>query len=382
MKQMPQLDGLRFFAVLGVMAAHNLDSRFLGDVDWAGSGVRLFFVLSGFLITGILLDCRKLVDDSQDSPMHFIRQFYARRSLRIFPVYYILVAVLLLMGVSPAAEIWPWMVTFTTNIYITIHNTWVGKMGHLWSLAVEEQFYLVWPWVVLFAPRKWLLRVLLLIIPLSSVYRFYAYRHFEFNIDTMDFKAATFTAAHFDSIGIGAVLAILWHSEIPKATLQRYLTKIVLPVAFILYMLCLGLYHYRVHPGIFFTVGDFFVALICAVLVSSAGMGFKGVAGVILECPAVRYLGRISYGLYIYHTFMPLLLIPVFEKLGVPLQVPGVANFVLSAMLTLWIASLSWHFIELPINSLKRFFPYDTANAPCAAPTLSKSMAIHKTPVV
>ncbi|MEC4888415.1 MAG: acyltransferase [Nitrospira sp.] len=379
MKQMPQLDSLRFFAVLGVMVAHNWDSRLLGDVDWAGNGVRLFFVLSGFLITGILLDCRRLADDSRQSPMYFIRQFYARRSLRIFPIYYILIAVLVVLGVQPADDIWPWMVTFTTNIYITIHNAWIGKMGHLWSLAVEEQFYLLWPWIVLFASRKWLLRTLLLIIPLSSVYRFYAYRHFEFNMDTMDFKAATFTVAHFDSLGIGALLAILWHSDVPQATLQRYLTTIVLPVAGMLYTLCLVLYHYRVHPGIFFTVGDLFVAVMCAALVSRAGRGFAGVAGMVLECSVLRYLGKISYGLYVYHAFMPLLLIPIFEMVGIPLPVPGAANFVFSTMLTLGVASLSWHLIELPINSLKRFFPYDTADALCAAPSRSKSLAIRKT---
>jgi peptidoglycan/LPS O-acetylase OafA/YrhL len=215
---MPQLDSLRFLAVLGVLVAHYWDSRLLGDLDWAHIGVSLFFVLSGFLITGILLDCRRMADDSSQSPMYFVRQFYARRFLRIFPIYYLVIVILIWRNIPPAREIWLWMVTYTTNIYITMHNTWVGSMGHFWTLAVEEQFYLVWPWVVLFLPRKWLLPTILFIIPLSSAYKFYAY--FPFNIDTMNWTEGTFTVASFDSLGIGAILSLLWHSKIPKATLQ------------------------------------------------------------------------------------------------------------------------------------------------------------------
>jgi peptidoglycan/LPS O-acetylase OafA/YrhL len=358
---MSQLDSLRFLAVLGVMVEHNWDSRLLGDLGWAHKGVLLFFVLSGFLITGILLNCRQIVDHSSQSPMYFVRQFYARRFLRIFPIYYLVIVILIWRDIPPAREIWLWMVTYTTNIYITVHNTWIGSMGHFWTLAVEEQFYLVWPLVVLLAPRRWLLLTILLILPLSSAYRCYAY--FPFNIDEMDWTGGTFTVASLDSLGIGAILSLLWHSEIPKATLQRYLTKAVLPTALTLYIICMVLYHYRIKPGICLSVGDLLAALILAWLVSSAGMGFKGITGAILDIPALRYLGKISYGIYVYHFFVPLLLIRIFQYLGVPLQVPGSLNFLLSSALTIALASLSWHLIELPIINLKRYFEYEPSSS-------------------
>jgi peptidoglycan/LPS O-acetylase OafA/YrhL len=122
------------------------------------------------------------------------------------------------------------------------------------------------------------------------------------------------------------------------------------------------LYHYRIKPGICLSVGDLFAALILAWLVSSAGMGFKGITGAILEIPALRYLGKISYGIYVYHFFVPLLLIRIFQYFGAQLQIPGSLNFLLSTVLTVSVASLSWHLIELPIINLKRYFEYKSTS--------------------
>jgi peptidoglycan/LPS O-acetylase OafA/YrhL len=359
---MPQLDALRFFAVLGVMVAHNWHPSKLpgplGDLDWAGLGVRLFFVLSGFLITGILIECRNKIDSSAQSPMFFVRQFYARRFLRIFPIYYLVIFIALLVNLEPSREVWGWLVTYTTNIYITFSGDWVGNLGHFWTLAVEEQFYLIWPWLVLFLPRKWLIPVMLATIPLSAAYRLYAYINFPFDIGAMDFKAGTLTLACLDSLGIGALLALVWNSNISKERLQKVLSRAVLPAGLILYAICLILYHYGIKPSVFFVVGDFAAALIFAWLINAAGHGFKGVVGKVLEFPPLLYLGKITYGIYVYHNLTPLLVMPVFNYLGIPFRVPSFLNFVISGILTLVIASLSWHLLELPINNLKRHFQY------------------------
>src|SRR5215218_136502 len=178
----PQLDALRFFAIAGVLVAHNLDpgqapwifSRF----DYAETGVRLFFVLSGFLITGILLGEREAADAAPHRRISAIRRFYARRFLRIFPIYYLTLAVVLVTAVSPARRIWPWLFTYTTNIYAWHRLDWPGPVGHLWTLAVEEQFYLVWPWFLLFVPRKWILPFLVGLIALAPLYRLFASFHY------------------------------------------------------------------------------------------------------------------------------------------------------------------------------------------------------------
>ena len=363
-RYMPQLDALRFFAVLGVMVAHNWHPKrlpwLIGDLDWAGLGVRMFFVLSGFLITGILLDCRKTAEETELPSSFFIRQFYARRFLRIFPIYYLVVFIGLIVDLPPAREISGWLLTYTTNIYITITNEWIGRFGHFWTLAVEEQFYLIWPWIILFVPRKRLLPIILFIISLGPLYRAFAFKLFPFNIGAMDFKAATFTLGNVDSLAIGALLALVWRSEIPKSVFQKYLTRVVLPIGLILYMVCLALYHYRIKPSVLFILGDFFAALIFAWLISSAGFGFKGWGRKILEWKPLIYLGKITYGIYVYHYLTPLILIPLFEYFGIPLQVPGLLNFVLSSLLTIVIAMISWHLLELPINRLKRHFEYES----------------------
>ncbi|MFM7728724.1 MAG: acyltransferase family protein, partial [Flavobacteriales bacterium] len=121
-----QLDGLRTVAIGMVLVAHwvqwKFDNPFLKNFPFA-HGVTLFFVLSGFLITGILLDGRKHIEASSSTSTSFLGAFYARRSLRIFPVYYLLIGLLFLMDFEEARHLFPWLVTYTTNIYQSIHGT-------------------------------------------------------------------------------------------------------------------------------------------------------------------------------------------------------------------------------------------------------------------
>jgi len=375
---MPQLDALRFFAVLGVMIAHLWHPKRLpwlfGDLDWAGLGVRMFFVLSGFLITGILLDCRKKAEKTGASSMFFIRQFYARRFLRIFPVYYLVIIIALIVDFPPARDVWGWLISYTTNVYITVNNDWVGSFGHFWTLAVEEQFYLIWPWIILFIPRKRLLPIMLFFISLGPIYRAFAYKLYPFDIGAMDFKAGTFTLGSLDSLAIGALLALAWSSDIPKETIQKYLTRLILPIGLILYTISLIFYHYRIRPSVFFVASDFSSSLIFAWLISSAGLGFRNFAGKVLEFEPLRYLGKITYGIYVYHYFPPLVLVPLLSRFGYQLQIPSLLSFVLSSLITIVVASISWRWFEQPINNLKRHFQYATSTA--VNPPESKHAAI------
>src|SRR4051812_126623 len=155
MRHMPQLDGLRALAVTAVLVHHLLDPLpgLATHFPWGLVGVRLFFVLSGFLITGLLIQAVQTQRGSHD-PAHVLKQFYIRRALRIFPIYYLVLAIAWLVGSADVHEQLPWLATYTYNVWIA-HLGWFTKyFAHFWSLCVEEQFYLVWPWLLVFAPRR------------------------------------------------------------------------------------------------------------------------------------------------------------------------------------------------------------------------------------
>jgi peptidoglycan/LPS O-acetylase OafA/YrhL len=364
---MPQLDALRFFAVLGVLVSHYWIPKGLfwlfADMDWGWIGVHLFFVLSGFLITAILLRCRYIAENTSQSPLYFIRQFYLRRFLRIFPIYYLVIGIALVLNLPLAREIWGWLVSYTANIYIVVFNRWIGLFSHFWSLAVEEQFYLFWPWLILFLPKKSLAWTMLFVILLAPIYRFSAYEIHRFNISPFDFKSGTLTLGNLDSLGMGALLALVHQSKSNKEAIQKYLSRMVLPFGLFLYTISLALYHYHIKPSVFFSLNDFAVSLIFTWLVSAAAIGFKNALGNILEFSPLKYLGKISYGIYVYHYFIPFFLASIFGFFKIEYHTPSFTNFLLASVVSIAVATLSWHIFEFPINNLKAYFRYnDTAN--------------------
>ncbi len=357
---LPQLDSLRVFAVLGVLVLHYLNPpdlpwifRFL---DWGHLGVRLFFVLSGFLITGILLDCRDYADRMPNTSLFYIRQFYIRRFLRIFPIYYLVLAIVLAFNVSPSREIWPWLVTYTSNIYIWLNQTWIGRVGHFWTLAVEEQFYLFWPWLVLFAPRKKLIFTILGIILLAPLYRYYAVTRYPGDFVKGFYTTGVLTFASLDSLGMGALLAIVYRLD--REILRKYLTKFVLPIGVGLLLILNLLAYYKLKSRLLITFDDIAYSLIFCWLIGKASMGFKGIPGKILELKPLIYLGKISYGIYVYHNLVPVLLSSIFHQFGATYPETGWFTFLTSTTITLLIATLSWFLFEKPINNLKRYFRY------------------------
>jgi peptidoglycan/LPS O-acetylase OafA/YrhL len=169
LKYMPQLDGLRAIAVAMVVVRHYY---LVTEIDTAIYGVRLFFVLSGFLITGILLASREALQMGLvPSRAHALRQFYIRRTLRIFPLYYLVVGVGLIVGVPEALEFAPWLLTYTLNWRIAAQGWYMEHYAHLWSLAVEEQFYLLWPWVILLVRNNWVLPSAIIMTLVGPLYR-------------------------------------------------------------------------------------------------------------------------------------------------------------------------------------------------------------------
>jgi peptidoglycan/LPS O-acetylase OafA/YrhL len=352
--KMPQLDALRAIAALSVLFAHFVwyPPRWLTIIPWAAFGVQLFFVLSGFLITGILLDGRKQVE-AGGSRFWMLRQFYIRRFLRIFPLYY---AVILAGRIAE----WPgftrtfgWNLAYLTNFYIVSKAGWIGAASYLWTLSVEEQFYLVWPWIILFLPKRWLLPTFVGVVIFAIVYR----------VITIGWFGPWLNLAPFGSLdcfGAGALLALAqrWDEE-GKPQLRRTVCTIGLWLGAPLLILAFAWgWHFPLQPDQqAWNIMSLALTLLFTPLISRAADGFTGVTGFFFMRRSIQYIGRISYGIYIYH--LPVQWMITSKASGWLNGLPGfIPPSAVLLVATIALAALSWHFFESPINRLKRRFPY------------------------
>jgi peptidoglycan/LPS O-acetylase OafA/YrhL len=299
-RHIPELDGIRGIAILLVIAFHLNVSDPGGVIGLVGKitkigwcGVDLFFVLSGFLITGILLDAKR-------GP-HMLRNFYARRCLRILPLYYAaLFAFFVLMplfgrGASTKeseVQIWFWLHVSNWNTAFDPYA--VGNLTHFWSLAVEEQFYLFWPFVVLFAPRRRVLWIALALITIAIVLRNLplaqrieqAYPDFLYRI----------TPFRMDSLLTGAVAAIVIRDGRLLVGVRRALPWLALAGVGIV---ALSL----ADAGWLLRVGynGFALAFGSAVLAAGIWTGSGAIAARLVQLPLLRSVGKYSYCMYVMH---------------------------------------------------------------------------------
>ena len=321
----PQLDGLRALAVTFVMAFH-----FAPGVDryapLGSIGVRLFFVLSGFLITRILLESRSW------PTAHALTVFYARRALRIFPLFYLVLALAAVINIGPVRQTIGWHLTYLTNVYLFDRGSWHGSISHLWSLAVEEQFYLVWPIVVLAAPQRRLPAIIAATIVAAPITRLLIGGPMNSVLPT----------SCLDSLGAGALLAL----PAMRIPMMRVGFAAGLPVLAVSLAL-----RYAGFTGVPFEVAlDLGVSLSAAWMVGSAAQGLGGLAGLVLSARPVVDLGTISYGVYLFHGFMPYVLgryVTGFIDMPWPLRA------LLLTTATIAIASVSWQVFEKPLLALK-----------------------------
>lgn len=349
-----QLDGLRFFAVLMVMIAHWLQWQWTNPVLTKipfVHGVTLFFVLSGFLITKILLENRDKYNNSDQNKLYLVKNFYVRRFIRIFPIYYLLIFGLLLFDYKNTRELFPWLITYTSNIYQSIHNIYVGDFNHFWSLAVEEQFYMFWPFIILFIKPKNTFITIISAIIIALVIRTYLYVYVGKWMAT-----SYFTLSCMHALGLGALLAfiLLYKPKIEKALSN----PIWLYTTFALYICSLflhNLFDVAWYREIF---DDFFFAILAAFIILRASKnGFTGLVKLILENKFVVYSGKISYGLYVFHLFIPALFYYLASIIGLSIN-NKYLFFIALYFLTFLVAHICWKLIERPINKLKQRVPY------------------------
>lgn len=349
MVYMKQLDAIRGIAVLAVIYTHVFAEHdkmlpfFISKVYWGGLGVNLFFVLSGFLITGILLSSRDKIHAGVMTASEAIKTFYFRRTLRIFPIYYLTLLVACLLSIPPVRETLLWHVFYLTNVYFVWHGGWNGSIAPLWSLAVEEQFYLIWPWVILFTPRRRLLLVILAVILSAPLFRLYC------SVQNLGFGLSNYQPmllfANTDLLGIGALFALLRREKPHIAEMvANYSLALSAPLFLAFLILKMENMHVVVEPFWFTICGMFFVWIIY-----SASKGFSGLAGKILGMKGLLYIGKISYGLYLLHYFVHACVIVAFPSFNTYPIYRGMFVTVLSISA----AAICFRFIESPFLALK-----------------------------
>jgi peptidoglycan/LPS O-acetylase OafA/YrhL len=360
------LDGIRCLAMMLVIVVHF-------RLFWFGwVGLQMFFVMSGFLITRIL------VDHSDEAPRSYFLKFYGRRALRIFPAFYAFLILFLLVSwlidAKPrTTQYWPYAATYIYNWVVALdpekHRFFIG---HFWSLCVEEQFYLVWPFIIYFAPRKHLKSIMVAIILLAPLCRYLTYYVWPWfaNSSWPAHSVYVLPMTHMDAFAMGALLAI--HPF--KARAMHFWGSLV--VLFGLGWLNAHLYlepGEELSPtGLFYRlpldVGHLFVwgysvinictaIMVCAIAQRQLLAGF-------FEHPVVDYIGRISYPTYILNLPMVGLTAFVLGSYNIPV-LPNSYWFVFICLVpTFALAALTHHYIEIPSNRLKnRWFKYRQRSA-------------------
>jgi len=304
------------------------------------AGVFTFFVLSGFLITGILLRLR------EESPtVRGASRFYVRRALRIFPLYYGVLTLGVLIGLPGVQNHLLWHLGYASNLGRGILRDGFGAVGHFWSLAVEEQFYLFWPWAVLFLPQRWLAPTILAGVVSGVLSRTVLILLTGENEPTDHFIWLNITTSALDQLGLGALLAYCRHYGWGLRPLRRWSmlgAVFCLPILVVSPSAKLGV------PVVDYGLGWFVAGLGFLWLVDRAADGRTPFLG----WPPARYIGKISYGLYVLHH-------PIMWFAGpVVGGEPSVPRFFVLSALSIGLAALSWHLFEAPINALKHRVPY------------------------
>jgi len=308
-RHVPALDGVRGLAIALVMALHFVNNQIVPTnlverlavtlTNYGLWGVDLFFVLSGFLITGILADAR-------DRPRYF-SNFFARRALRIFPLYYgvlLVLTVLVPAGALAAADpelvelraVRPWLWLYLTNVYLGPETTFsIPYLSHFWSLAIEEHFYLVWPFVIWFASTRSAMRVSVVLGVAALLLRI------TFSVAAPDqLYAGVLTPCRVDALCAGAWFALA--SRRPGALSAAVVRR----VAWLAGggVVALSLFHFALHRGaaVVLPLRTGVLALFFAAVVQmAAATPGQGRLDAVLSQAWLRHLGRYSYGLYVFH---------------------------------------------------------------------------------
>lgn len=362
-----EVDALRCLAMTAVILQHCQ----LLPFGW--TGVWLFFVISGFAITSSLLGSGR----AKHSKPGLIRNFYLRRCLRIWPVYFLVVAVNIVaatsLGKGEIISALPWLATFTYNYRMILDGEIWPANGHLWTISVEEQFYLAFPFLFAYLTKERLAAALAICVALGPVLRILLTAWFgalPWDDELKAFAVMVFAPAHFDAFALGALLALFR----PFLAARLHLARLFLAAALGMAVLYASIYLSInialkgfgsgalrcIYSGILWGEGR-------QIWVYSAVTGLAGAVIVLIlagegwllrlcRLPLLQPIGRVSYGAYVYHAPVLMLHHALFGSAAASSLAFSLGKFVFAYPLTLAIAFFSYRYFEAPILKLRTHF--------------------------
>ena len=343
---LPGLNGLRAIAALSVVVAHvslkgisDFGLPVLFDLPMAGNGVTLFFVISGFLITYLLLQELNKQGDIN------IKKFYVRRILRIWPIYYLFlilcVVIFIILGKSHEVilkEMWFYLF-FAANIPF-IFQQGIMILVHYWSIGVEEQFYLFWPWVVRLSKNN-LLKIAFVIFFVLFLIKII----FWYTLGTSSFEYRFLSITRFHCMMIGAMGAIMYSNKI-KLFKNLFSNRIAQVFSWFLFFL-MGFNIIHIPP----VIAQEVIAVTSLSMIIGQITVNKRIFN--LENRLCNFIGKISYGIYVIHPLIVLLLSRLFKDLNIEKNFKYALVYCSVVAATIFVAWLSFNYFEKPFLKLK-----------------------------
>jgi peptidoglycan/LPS O-acetylase OafA/YrhL len=351
MRYIKQLDAMRAIAILFVFCNHaSLKGSFAYNASLVVSAPDIFFTISGFLITTILFKDKNAYEEQKTTKSAIFKSFFLKRVLRIFPAYYLTLLVTYLINKEGVKNIKSF-ITFTANFDIYKHQEW-GRLAHLWSMSVEQQFYLIWPFAIIFTPRKFLPYTIGLFIAIGL--------YSQQVIPASDY-ADVLPQTCFDALGLGAMLAwVITYKPLlfPKAhrvcSVLAIVSVLLITVQAVVEIPVLAFIHHRT------LISLIIVWLISYFIYNKEVEGGK--IGFIFNNKYLILFGKFSYGFYLFHItalyYSYEILHPLNELLPFYMYIAGSHKFYIAENLLLitGLAWLSWKYVELPIYALQKHF--------------------------
>jgi peptidoglycan/LPS O-acetylase OafA/YrhL len=342
---LPKLDGLRAASIGLVLLDHFLSNR-LGT---GGTGVTIFFVLSGYLITSILIEYSDTMSLGTAAAT-----FFWHRILRLSPAYYLCIAVTALLGLGGMRATWWINALYLSNFKIALDGTF-GGAGHFWSLSVEEQFYILWFFVVVAIPRRFLLPIILLSMVSTLAFRWGPY------FCGANKLIYVLLPGSMGSLATGALIAYVLKYH-PQSALFGGFVKARTYLFFVsAFVIAASIYFDK---EVIWHITYPFSPLMAACLVTVSVENTRDWKTDWLANPIATHIGKISYGIFVYHYFVPEVIDRYTHLSWLHSYTAALLlRFALRCAVSLAIAEISWRFMEQPILKLKKRTPFLNAKA-------------------